>query len=237
MSQKVSFSIGKYNDEMYCDVVDMDASHILFRRPWQYDVDAKHSSKSNLCQLKKEGIKCTQVSFTKKNQPKASQAEGMNFLIFVHDPSLLMGECEDTQEVNLMVVNGEVDSRDLVEAQIPMEVQTLFKECDDVILVDLPAGLPLMCNIQHHINLIPSDFLSNLPHYIMSSKDNEILREKVEELLRKGHIQASMSPCVVLALLTPKKDGSWWMLVNSRAINKITIGYRFPSPRLDDMLN
>ena len=37
---KVSFSVGKYNREVYCDVVDMDAFHILFERPWQYDVDA-----------------------------------------------------------------------------------------------------------------------------------------------------------------------------------------------------
>ena len=29
----VSFSIGKYNDEVYRDVVDMDACHILFGRP------------------------------------------------------------------------------------------------------------------------------------------------------------------------------------------------------------
>ena len=29
---KVSFSICKYNDEVYCDVVDMDACHILFGR-------------------------------------------------------------------------------------------------------------------------------------------------------------------------------------------------------------
>ena len=28
---KVSYSIGKYNDEVYCDVVDMDACHFLFR--------------------------------------------------------------------------------------------------------------------------------------------------------------------------------------------------------------
>ena len=30
---KVFFFIGKYNDVVYCDVVDMDACHILFRRP------------------------------------------------------------------------------------------------------------------------------------------------------------------------------------------------------------
>ena len=30
---RVPFSIGKYPDEVYCDIVDMDACHILFGRP------------------------------------------------------------------------------------------------------------------------------------------------------------------------------------------------------------
>ena len=41
--------------------------------------------------------------------------------------------------MHLMVVKGEVESSNLVGAQIPMEVQTLLKEFDDVIPEDLLA--------------------------------------------------------------------------------------------------
>ena len=46
----------------------------------------------------------------------------------MRDPSSRMGECKEIQDVHLMVVKREVESRDLVRAEIPMEVQTLLKE-------------------------------------------------------------------------------------------------------------
>ena len=37
----VQFQIGEYKDKIVCDVVEMDACHLLLGRLWQFDVNSK----------------------------------------------------------------------------------------------------------------------------------------------------------------------------------------------------
>ena len=54
----VLVSIGKfYQDSVTCDIVDMDACHILFGHPWQHDVDAANRGKRNIYMFTWEGKK------------------------------------------------------------------------------------------------------------------------------------------------------------------------------------
>jgi hypothetical protein len=60
----VSFSIGRYKDEVLCDVVPMHAGHILLGRPWQFDRNAIHDGFKNRYSFVKDNRNITFIPVT-----------------------------------------------------------------------------------------------------------------------------------------------------------------------------
>ncbi|XP_038972593.1 uncharacterized protein LOC120104828 [Phoenix dactylifera] len=131
----IAFSIGRYSDEVLCDVVPLHAGHILLGRPWECD----------------------------------------------------------------------------------------RKGFEDVFPEDVSRGLPPIRGIEHQIDLIPGAAIPNHPAYRSNLEETKELQRQVEELMAKGYVKESLSSCIVPVLFVPKKDGSWRMCIDCRAVNNITV--------------
>jgi hypothetical protein len=229
----VDIKIGGYNDKILCDVIPMDVCHLLLGRPWQYDRNVIHDGRMDTYTLKKNERNHMLCPIEDKEmKPKLN-----NTVILMSGKELLteVKKKEDPQffvvrKPRIVLTSTRVDD-------LPGEVQELLEEFADIVVDELPRSLPPMRNVSHHIDLIPGASFPNKAAYRLTPQENEEVKKQVQELLDKGLVRESLSPCVVPTVLSPKKEGGWRMCTDSRAINKITIRYRFPLPRMDDLMD
>ena len=67
--------------------------------------------------------------------------------------------------------------------------------------------------------------------------ENDEIKHQIQEILQKGHIRPNSSPCRSLIVLLQKKDGTWKLCIDYRALNKITVRNQYLIPWIDDLLN
>ncbi|XP_022858711.1 uncharacterized protein LOC111379550 [Olea europaea var. sylvestris] len=85
--------------------------------------------------------------------------------------------------------------------------KSLLREFESIFLEDMPSGLPSIRGIEHQIDFILRAVIPNRPSYRNNPEQIIELQRLVEELMSKGYVSESMSPCAVPVLLVPKKDG------------------------------
>jgi hypothetical protein len=150
----------------------------------------------------------------------------------------LLREVKKEQEMQFVVVRKpRVVLTSTTMDDLPEEIMELLDNFANIVVDELPNSLPPIRGIIRHIDLIPGASLPNKVAYKLTPRENEEVKNQVQELLDKGLVRESLSPCAVPTMLSPKKYGGWRMCTDSRAINKITIRYRFPLPRMDDLMD
>ena len=110
-----------------------------------------------------------------------------------------------------------------------------MEACKDI--VSIPDRVLLHCQVKHSIDLIPWAPLPNGTVYNRSLMENEEIKRQIQELIQKGNIRLGSSPCRSPIVLVQKKDGTWKLYTDYRALNKITVRNQYPIPRIDDLLD
>ncbi|GJY26746.1 putative reverse transcriptase domain-containing protein [Tanacetum coccineum] len=101
---------------------------------------------------------------------------------------------------------------------------------------DLP-GLPPTRQVEFQIDLVPGAAPVARAPYRLAPSEMKELSEQLKELSDKGFIRPSSSPWGAPVLFVKKKDGSFWMCIDYRELNELTVKNRYPLPRIDDLFN
>ena len=187
----------------------------------------KKESEKKLLSEKKKG----------KHQESGEQEKESKHISVIAKESEIKRACFSHQPMLVLLYKEACLNSNMDQTSLPSSFVSLLQEFEDVFPDEVPSGLPPLRGIEHQIDLIPGAVLPNRPAYRTNPEEAKELQKQVGELMERGWVRESMSPCAVPVILVPKKDGSWRMCTDCRAINKITVKYRHPIPRLDDMLD
>nr|XP_048326735.1 uncharacterized protein LOC107413820 [Ziziphus jujuba var. spinosa] len=182
---RVTFTIKKDIDDVLCDVVPMEAGHLLLGRPWQYDKDTLHHGRTNKYEFNSKGKRVVLAPLSPKQVLEDQIALQKS-----------MGK-QNTREAELhskklsVKLIGENNPNDHV---LPSSIISLLQEYEDVFLEEIPKGLPSLRGIERQIYIIPGASIPNKPADRTNPEERKELQCQVDTTNDDGGVEDSSEP-------------------------------------------
>src|SRR6185295_5255411 len=219
----IQFAIGAYKDEVTCDVLTMTTCHLLLGRPWQFDRGVIHEGVSNEYSFHMAGKRITlhpmspheiMADYVARERRKKEGSAAKKMAIGTTGAASNQMLLAKAKEVSYAIRGSQVcflliPTSNLLSlnelSDLPKPIIALLQEFKDLFQEEVPSGLPPLRGIEHQIDFIPGSTLPNRAAYRTNPEETKELQRQVEELLQKGYVRESLSPCVVPVILVPKK--------------------------------
>ncbi|XP_028056715.1 uncharacterized protein LOC114260736 [Camellia sinensis] len=121
------------------------------------------------------------------------------------------------------------------EEKTPLDLAALLSNFADIF--QERKDLPPPRSHDHCIPLKPGTEPTNVRPYRYPYFQKTEIEKQVKDMLTSGLIRPSVSPYSSPVLLVKKKDGTWRMCVDYRALNNATVKDKFPIPVIDELLD
>ena len=113
-------------------------------------------------------------------------------------------------------------------------LQGLLESYQDVF--QEPKGLPTMRDHDHKIPLKSGSEVVNLRPYRYLGLQKDCLEKMVADMLETGIIRTSNNPFASPVILVKRKDSTWRLCVDYRALNQLTIKDKYLIPMIKELL-
>ncbi|KAK3506309.1 hypothetical protein QTP70_001709 [Hemibagrus guttatus] len=190
-----------HTEEIVLMVLEDSTAEVILGRPWLEQHDPIISWRTG--EILRWGHKCFEGCFPERPNPRPSRPHAL--------------------QVHATSVESPLEARSV-------NIPACYSHFWDVFCPKKASKLPPHRPWDCAIDLIPGEPVPKGRIYSLTLPEEKAMEEYIKEALAQGYICPSTSPAASSFFFVAKKDGGLRPCIDYRALNKITVKFRYPLP-------